>query len=125
MRGMAPEDVYELTGAGEPRLSPDGTTVAYSVWGVDKERNDYSGAIWLSPVDGSRAPRQFTAGIKRDGTPRWSPDGTQIAFISNRDREQGQLYVMPVAGGEPRRLTDFKESVQEVAWSPNSSTLAF
>jgi dipeptidyl aminopeptidase/acylaminoacyl peptidase len=125
MRGMAPEDVYELTGGGEPRLSPDGTTVAYSVWGVDKERNDYSGAIWLSPVDGSRAPRQFTAGIKRDGTPRWSPDGTQIAFISNRDGEQGQLYVMPVAGGEPRRLTDFKESVQEVAWSPNSSTLAF
>ncbi len=123
--GMLPEDVYALTGAGDPRVSPDGQTIAFTVWSVDKESNDYRGAVWLSPMDGSAPPRRFTAGIKKDSSPQWSPDGKLIAFLSTREREAAQLYVIPVEGGEARRLTDSKEDVQELAWSPDGTRIAF
>ncbi len=122
---MRPEDVYALTGAADPRLSPDGSTVAFVRWQVDRDENTYRGAIWLVPSDGSEPPRQFTAGSKFDGDPRWSPDGTQLAFVSNRNHDAKQLYVMPAGGGEPRCLTDRDEDVTQVAWGPDGSQLAF
>ena len=127
---MRPEDVYALTSVGEPRLSPDGRRVAYTVSRVDEEVNAYRTAIWVAPLDGSAEPRQFTAGERRDGSPRWSPDGRWLAFVSNRDGEdekkaKGQLYVMAADGGEPRKLTDGKESVESIAWSPDSKRIAF
>src|SRR5712691_2664639 len=118
MAGMVPEDVYELTGASDPRLSRDGKTVAYSVFRVDKEASEYKGAVWLAAMDGSTPPRQFTSGAKRDHSPRWSPDGARLAFVSNRERDAGQLYVIPADGGEPQRLTDLKEDASQAAWSP-------
>jgi len=125
MPGMVPEDVYELTGAADPRVSPDGRTVTYVVWSTDKEANEYRSAIWLAPVDGSEAPRRFTSGTKRDAAPRWSPDGARLAFTSKRDGEHMQLYVIPTTGGEPARLTELKEDVADVAWSPDGSRLLF
>ncbi len=122
---MVPEDVYELTGVSDPRVSPDGATVAYVVWSVDREACEYRSAIWLAPADGSAPPRPFTSGTKRDGSPRWSPGGERLAFTSTREGEHAQLYVMPVAGGEPRRLTDLKEDVSAPAWSPDGTTIAF
>jgi dipeptidyl aminopeptidase/acylaminoacyl peptidase len=122
---MVPEDVYQLTGVADPRVSPDGRTVAFSVWGIDRDLNEYRSAIWLAPADGSGKPVQFTSGAKRDGAPRWSPDGSLLAFVSNRDGKAAQLYVMPSGGGEPRRLSDLKEDASEVVWSPDGSRLAF
>jgi dipeptidyl aminopeptidase/acylaminoacyl peptidase len=126
---MRPEDVYALTSCGDPRLSPDGRLVAYVVGRIDKDENAYRSAIWLAPVDGSEEPRQLTSGVRRDGSPRWSPDGRWLAFVSNRDGEEdkakAQLYVMPTNGGDPRRLTDGDESVESIAWSPESSRIAF
>ena len=78
---MRPEDVYELTGAADPRISPDGSRVAYVVWWIDKDANDYRSAIWVAPMDGSAEPTKFTAGEKRDCSPRWSPDGRWLAFV--------------------------------------------
>ena len=60
MAGMVPEDVFALTGVSDPRLSPDGTLVAYVVGAVDGEANEYRGAVWLAAADGSSAPRRFT-----------------------------------------------------------------
>jgi len=124
--GMVPEDVYELTGAADPRLHPDGKTVAFVVWRIDKEENEYRSAIWLAAADGSSPPRQFTSGEKRDSSPRWSPDGSQLAFTSSRgEGETGQLYVIPAQGGEARKLTDLKEDPSDIAWSPDGSRIAF
>ncbi len=122
---MRPEDLYDVIWATEPRLSPDGQTVAYVVNSVDREENTYRGAIWLAAADGSSPPRQLTAGKKSDGTPRWSPDGTRLAFTSNRDGEKKQLYVLPLGGGEPTCLTDLKEDAAQPVWSPDGTRLAF
>jgi dipeptidyl aminopeptidase/acylaminoacyl peptidase len=125
---MRPEDVYALTGAADPRISPDGTRVAYQVWWIDKEANDYRGAIWVAPLEGAGEPRAFTAGERRDTAPRWSPDGKWLAFLSNRgddEKTPANLYVIPAEGGEARRLTDRKESVEAIAWSPDSTRIAF
>lgn len=125
MGGMVPEDVYELTGVSDPRVSPDGTAVAYVVWTVDRDANEYRSSIWLAAVDGSTKPRQFTSGSKRDASPRWAPDGQHIAFTSTRRGEHAQLYVMPVTGGEPRKLTDLEEDVAAPAWSPDGTRIVF
>ena len=122
---MRPEDLYDVVWASDPRLSPDGKTVAYAVNSVDREENTYRSAIWLAAVDGASPPRQLTAGKKADGMPRWSPDGTRIAFASNRDGDNKQLYVLPLDGGEPLCLTDLKEDVERPAWSPDGTRIAF
>jgi dipeptidyl aminopeptidase/acylaminoacyl peptidase len=122
---MRPDDIYELRWADDPGISPDGRTVAFVAWGVDRQANDYTASIWLVPVDGSGEPRRLTQEAKQDVAPRWSPDGKWLAFTSNRDKKAKQLYVLPVDGGEPPCLTDLEEDVTEVKWSPDGKRLAF
>ena len=107
---MIPDDVYELAWAGDPRISPDGRTVAFVVTRIDRRRTTTAARSSSLPADGSTPPRKLTAGEKRDGSPRWSPDGARLAFVSNRAGDGAQLYVIPLGGGEARRLTDLKET---------------
>jgi dipeptidyl aminopeptidase/acylaminoacyl peptidase len=126
---MRPEDIYALTSVGDPRLSPDGRRVAYVVNRIDRGANRYRSAIWVAPFDGSEEAQQLTSGERADRSPRWSPDGRRLAFVSNRDGDDekapAQLYVVEAAGGEPRRLTDGKDDVESIAWSPDSRRIAF
>jgi dipeptidyl aminopeptidase/acylaminoacyl peptidase len=126
MAGMQPEDVFRLRSAADPRVSPDGATVAYVVAWVDEASREPRSAIWAATADGSAEPRRLTFGPKRDATPRWSPDGRWLAFTSARDSDLAQLYVSPVdAPGEARRLTDLQEEVTAPVWAPDGSRLAF
>ena len=123
---MRPEDVYQLTGVSDPRVRPGGEEVAYVVWSIDEEKNEYRQSIWLARLDGSEPPRRFTTGTN-DAQPRWSPDGTRLAFVSKRGDEKAkrQLYVLRADGGEPECLTDLKDDAGEAVWSPDGTQLVF
>jgi len=123
---MVPSDLFELRWVSDPRLSPDGATVAYVVTSIDREANSYPSEIWLAATDGATPPRRFSAGGgKRDMKPRWSPDGRRLAFTSDRADKHPQLYVIDTGGGEALRLTTLKADVDDLAWSPDGQTIAF
>jgi dipeptidyl aminopeptidase/acylaminoacyl peptidase len=122
---MIPEDLTRLSLVTDPQLSPDGRRIAFVVTTLSEDRDEYLANIWVADVDGG-APRRFTAGPRRDLEPRWSPDGTRLAFLSERTpREKLQLYVMPADGGEPTKLTTLDNGVSSLVWSPDGSRLAF
>ena len=124
-RNMTPEDITRIRWVSDAQISPDGQRVAFVVTTLCEERDQYLSNIWMVAVDGG-APRRLTSGDKRDGAPRWSPDGTRLAFVSERQgQKRPQLYVMPLDGGESVRLTELAQGVADPVWSPDGRRLAF
>jgi dipeptidyl aminopeptidase/acylaminoacyl peptidase len=122
------EDIFDLEHVSDPRMSPDGTLVAFVV------TRDYTegghkipaSSIWLAPSDGRTPARRFTTSGHVDAHPRWSPDGRTLAFLSDRAKDDVlQLYTIPLEGGEAQRLTDVKGGVSDLAWSSDGSRLAY
>jgi len=125
-RPMTIADLLTAVRVSEPQLSPDGQTVAYVRTTTDLTSGRRNGDIWIVPADGSRAPRLLIGGDKTESAPRWSPDGRHIAFMSNRDGGEMQVYVADADGGNVRRLTTLAAGVQPpLVFSPDSSMLAF
>lgn len=139
-RAARPDDLYRLQVPFEPRLSPDGRNVAFTVKRTAVGYDDYRHAIWMVQVDGASEARRVTLGARTDRHARFSPDGRTLGFLSDRrllveeeptrpkdakEREDAvQVHLMPLDGGEARRLTDLPRGVNEFAWSPDGRTLA-
>ena len=121
------EDVIvSLAYPDDPQLSPDGSRVAYIAACYGQEDDHPEGTIWVAPTDGAAMTRQWTFGNGRDDTPRWSPDGRTLAFLSDRaKRGTKALYRMPASGGEAEKLVGRKESIESFAWSPDGTRVAF
>jgi dipeptidyl aminopeptidase/acylaminoacyl peptidase len=83
-RGVTPEDYYAFEFLGDPRMSTGGKWVAYVVTTIDQRQNRRLSQIWLAATDGGRPPRQLTTSAQSSSSPRWSPDGRTLAFISSR-----------------------------------------
>jgi dipeptidyl aminopeptidase/acylaminoacyl peptidase len=136
---VRPEDLVQLRVVTDPRLSPDGHQVAFTVQTVAPRQDGYRHAVWMVASDGSSPARRLTIGSRHDRHPRFSPDGQSLAFLSDRrlqveeepdaprnekDREDGtQVHLLPLGGGEARRLTDLPRGVDDFAWSPDGRQL--
>ncbi|WP_129114086.1 S9 family peptidase [Halegenticoccus tardaugens] len=124
MARVAARDYHDLAKPSDPRLSPDGGTVAF-VRSVPKDGESYESTVHLVPAEGGR-PRRFTADEGVDSAPRWSPAGDRLAFVSTRGENDGQqLWVMPTDGGEARRVTNVPGGVRDPVWSPDGTRIAF
>jgi dipeptidyl aminopeptidase/acylaminoacyl peptidase len=128
---IQPEDLAKIAWINDADLTTDGSRVAYTISELSIERDEVISAIWVSEVGESGTSVQFTHGSRRDSNPKWSPDGRFLAFLSERNcpdltgssADRPQVYVMPSAGGEARRMTSASGGVTQFAWSPDSSRL--
>jgi dipeptidyl aminopeptidase/acylaminoacyl peptidase len=119
---LTPEASLNMRSISDLQFSPDGSRLAFVVTEPAKgERR--ARHIWLYEKR-SGVVRQFTYSAKSDFSPRWSPDGKQLAFLSDRD-EQQQIYAMRTDGGEASALTKGKRGVSSFAWSPDGKQIAF
>jgi dipeptidyl aminopeptidase/acylaminoacyl peptidase len=124
-RSFRAEDLYRLKTVTDPDLSADGCRVAFVVTHADEEADRTSSSIWVALVDGSAPPRRFTDG-PGDTSPRWSPDGQTLAYISipADDPYDAHVRLAPLDGGAPARLGHLPGPVSQFAWSPGSAQLA-
>jgi dipeptidyl aminopeptidase/acylaminoacyl peptidase len=122
-RPIKVDDLFRFQRIADPRIGPDGTLVAYVVTTVDLEKNQTSSSIWLAPT-GAGSPRPLTVTTKKDKHPRWSPDGKQILFESNRSGDN-QLWVIDMDGGEARQVTNIATGAATGIWSPDGKWIAF
>jgi dipeptidyl aminopeptidase/acylaminoacyl peptidase len=122
-KALTPEAFLELRNLQDPQFSPDGTRVAFVV-GDARTGEKRARHIWIYEKD-RNAARQLTYSAKSESSPRWSPDGKQLAFLSNRGGDEQQIYLLRMEGGEAVALTKSKAGVIEFAWAPDGKTIAF
>ena len=127
-RPITEKDLFKFVWVADPQISPDGARVAFVRVTADEKKDQYDTSIWIVKSDGSEPARQLTGGL-RDTSPRWSPDGTRLAFSRVVDKDNRpqppQIYVMTMAGGEARAVTDIPRGAGNPAWSPDGKTIAF
>ncbi|MCH1626856.1 S9 family peptidase [Ferdinandcohnia quinoae] len=121
-RAIIAEDLYELKSVNDPQLSPNGEKFVFVETDIQKEKHEYSTHLYVGHLDGEI--NQWTFGNVKDSSPRWSPDGETIAFVSNRS-EKPQIFLMSIYGGEPRQLTHCKNGARNPIWSPEGNQILF
>jgi dipeptidyl aminopeptidase/acylaminoacyl peptidase len=122
-RHIAIDDMFRMHEVGGPQCSPDGKWIAYTVTSIDREADKRRTAIWMVNWEGTQDLR-LTYGPESDRSPRWSPDGKYLAFISAREGgEKNQIWLLDRRGGDAQPLTNVKGEIGAYAWSPDAKKL--
>ena len=116
-------DMVAMERLAGPQPSPDGRQVVFTRRVYDPNANKSFTNLWVVPIEGGE-PRRLTSAKASDTSPRWSPDGRTIAFVSDRSGSM-QVWMIDPAGGEARQATSLPVDVDNVEWSPDGSRLAF
>jgi dipeptidyl aminopeptidase/acylaminoacyl peptidase len=134
-RGITPEDYFAFQFINDARISPDGRQVAYVLTAIDQKKNRRNSSIWLVAVDGLSDPRRLTAEGFNSNSPRWSPDGSRLAFLSARTTDapepaasgaatpaepvRPQICILRLDGGEAQVASHLKNGVTVFQWAPD------
>ncbi len=121
---FAPLDVFSLEWASSPEISPDGSQIAYVRLSFDIRSDTRKSAIWLVGQDGQNH-RPLAGGAANQSSPRWSPDGGRLAFVSSEGDGGAQVFVHWQAQNVTTRITNLIDAPTRLAWSPDGKSLAF
>jgi dipeptidyl aminopeptidase/acylaminoacyl peptidase len=119
-RPLRVSDLYQVRDIQDPQRSPDGQWVAYTVTAADSVTDKNHTDVWMVRWDGSQTI-QLTSGTESANTPRWSPDGRYLGFLSSRgdSEETTQLWLLNRQGGEGERVTQLTGDIEDYAWAPD------
>jgi dipeptidyl aminopeptidase/acylaminoacyl peptidase len=127
LRPITISDLFAIRDVHEPRISPDGKWVAYTVGSIKREEDKSEDRVWMVPVTGGEAIPLTAEGVS-SGHARWSPDGKFLAFLSERDdpkssESKSQVWLLNRLGGEAQKLTDTSQDVEDFEWAPDGKRL--
>ena len=126
-RSITEKDLFSFVWVGDTQISPDGNRAVFVQTTVNTKHDGYATALYLLDLTQPGAkPRQLTNG-PHDSQPRWSPDGGQIAFVRAIEKDgkpqPGQVYVLPMSGGEPMPLVSLTKGASSPQWSPDGKSI--
>ncbi len=124
IRPFASADVFALEWASDPQIAPDGSQVAYVRRSFDIKTDLPRRMIWLVSRDGT-GHRPLAGGAAQESSPRWSPDGTRLAYVSGDAEGGAQIFVKWLADAVTTRVTNLIDSPSRLVWSPDGKSLAF
>lgn len=124
-RPITPDDYARIATVGDPQIDAAGQWVAYTVDRVDVAADKHITHLWMTSWDGKRTVQLTSRDGESESSPRFSPDGQWIAFISGRgdDHDDDQIWLMSRNGGEGAKLPGITGSVVDFAWAPDSKRL--
>lgn len=122
-RQFTVDDLLKVRRVGDPQVSPKGDLVAFTITDMDKVSNKGTTQIYMVPMGGGEG-RQLTNDEHSSASPRWSPDGEKLAFVSARDGES-QIWTIDVSSGTLKKITSISTGAGDPVWSPDGKWLAF